>query len=567
MAEQKVIMTDPRQEDYFYQEAIKTLRTNIQFAGMDVKTILFTSCYPNEGKSDITFQLSQEIGKLGKKVLLLDADIRKSILASRYGVGKQVQGLSNYLSGQASIAEIIYRTNYENMDIIFSGSFAPNPSELLGQEAFGTLLGAVREHYDYIIVDTPPIGSIIDAAIVAKQCDGAVLVFESELVSSKEAARVKEQLLMTGCRLIGAVLNKVDVKKNKYYHRYDYYYHGYQEKKEVTKKQMKKKKYLKWWIAAVSAVFIVGAGIFVYTQYKAAQTSGDVATKDGTSASASDITWNGKTYSYNEHLSNFLFLGIDTKEKAETKTGQADAGQADALYLLSWNRLEGDITVISIPRDTMTQIETFGPGGKSLGKSKDHISLSYAYGDGGYESCELAENAVSELLYGLPIDGYCALNMDGLPVLTDSVGGVTVTVPNDSLAEVDPGYAKGAVVTLKGEDTEQFVRYRNTEISQSAIARMERQQEYIRAFGEALKKASADKALVTDLYKAIEPYMVTNMGKSRFVDLTESVSEGKKVNRWTIPGEGIQGKEYDEYVVDDDALYEKTVETFYVEKK
>ena len=331
--------------------------------------------------------------------------------------------------------------------------------------------------------------------------------------------------------------------------------------------QMKKKKYLKWWIAAVSAVFIVGAGIFVYTQYKAAQTSGDVATKDGTSASASDITWNGKTYSYNEHLSNFLFLGIDTKEKAETKTGQADAGQADALYLLSWNRLEGDITVISIPRDTMTQIETFGPGGKSLGKSKDHISLSYAYGDGGYESCELAENAVSELLYGLPIDGYCALNMDGLPVLTDSVGGVTVTVPNDSLAEVDPGYAKGAVVTLKGEDTEQFVRYRNTEISQSAIARMERQQEYIRAFGEALKKASADKALVTDLYKAIEPYMVTNMGKSRFVDLTESVSEGKKVNRWTIPGEGIQGKEYDEYVVDDDALYEKTVETFYVEKK
>lgn len=85
---------------------------------------------------------------------------------------------------------------------------------------------------------------------------------------------------------------------------------------------MKKKKYLKWWIAAVSAVFIVGAGIFVYTQYKAAQTSGDVATKDGTSASASDITWNGKTYSYNEHLSNFLFLGIDTKEKAETKTGR-----------------------------------------------------------------------------------------------------------------------------------------------------------------------------------------------------------------------------------------------------
>ena len=90
---------------------------------------------------------------------------------------------------------------------------------------------------------------------------------------------------------------------------------------------MKKKKYLKWWIAAVSAVFIVGAGIFVYTQYKAAQTSGDVATKDGTSASASDITWNGKTYSYNEHLSNFLFLGIIQKKRQRQKQVRQTPGR------------------------------------------------------------------------------------------------------------------------------------------------------------------------------------------------------------------------------------------------
>jgi LCP family protein required for cell wall assembly len=329
-----------------------------------------------------------------------------------------------------------------------------------------------------------------------------------------------------------------------------------------------KKKHIKRWIAAALVVLAAGAGVFAYTKYKAAQqASGDVATKEGTSVSASEITWNGKTYRYNDHLSNFLFLGVDTREKTETKTGQADAGQADALYLLSWDRLEGDITVISIPRDTMTQIETFGPGGESLGKSRDHISLSYAYGDGGYESCELAEEAVSELFYGLPIDGYCALNMDGLPTLTDGVGGITVTVPNDSLEEVDARFAKGASVMLKGEDTELFVRYRNIDISQSALTRMERQQEYIRAFGETLKKASEEKELVTDLYTAIEPYMVTNMGKSRFIDLTESLSEGGEVKRWTIPGEGVRGKEYDEYLVDDDTLYEKTVETFYVEKE
>ena len=236
----KITLTDKRKNNYYYNEAIKTLRTNIQLSGQSIKTILITSCFPNEGKSDVVLSLAQELGSIGKKVLLLDADIRRTAYVGRLGVEEEVRGLSQFLSGQANINDIIYETNFENMDIIFSGSFAPNPSELLGQEAFGTLLGAVREHYDYIIVDTPPIGSIIDAAIVAKQCDGAVLVFESELVSSKEAARVKEQLLMTGCRLIGAVLNKVDVKKNKYYHRYDYYYHGYQEKKEVTKKNKEK---------------------------------------------------------------------------------------------------------------------------------------------------------------------------------------------------------------------------------------------------------------------------------------------------------------------------------------
>ena len=134
------------------------------------------------------------------------------------------------MSGQASIAEIIYRTNYENMDIIFSGSFAPNPSELLGQEAFGTLLGAVREHYDYIIVDTPPIGSVIDAAVIARYCDGGIFVIEPGVVSYKLAQKCIKQLEKSGCRILGAVMNKVDTKKDKYYSSYYKHYGGYYQK-------------------------------------------------------------------------------------------------------------------------------------------------------------------------------------------------------------------------------------------------------------------------------------------------------------------------------------------------
>lgn len=222
--EQKVVMQDPRKKDYFYEESMKTLRTNIQFTGRDVKTILFTSCFPNEGKSDIIFQLAKEIGNMGKKVLLLDADIRKSVYASRYRVDQTVRGLSQYLSGQIDKQWIRYTTNFPNMDIIFAGPVAPNPSELLEESVFGELLQELRNEYDYILIDTPPIGSIIDAAIVAKQCDGAVLVIESELVSYKFAQKAKEQLEKTGCSILGAVLNKVDLKKSKYYGKYDYYY-------------------------------------------------------------------------------------------------------------------------------------------------------------------------------------------------------------------------------------------------------------------------------------------------------------------------------------------------------
>lgn len=224
MTERRVIMTDPKQNDYFYEEAIKTLRTNIQFTGTEVKSIVITSCYPNEGKSDVVFQLALEIGKMGKKVLVLDADIRKSSYITRFQVKQKTAGLSQYLSGQSGLQDIVYSTNFRDVDIIFAGPAAPNPSELLAQESFASLVHTMRGKYDYVLVDTPPVGSLTDAAVVARQCDGAILVVESDLVSRRVALKAKQQLEMSGCHILGAVLNKVDIKKNKYYSKYSYYY-------------------------------------------------------------------------------------------------------------------------------------------------------------------------------------------------------------------------------------------------------------------------------------------------------------------------------------------------------
>lgn len=153
----KVAIKDIRKQDYFYSEAIKTLRTNIQLSGKSIKTILVTSCFPNEGKSDVALSLVQELSGIGKKVLLIDGDIRKSDFVIRLGIEQEVIGLSQFLSGQAEIKDLICSTNYPNLHIIFGGPVAPNPSGLLSEDLFRTFMKEIRNYYDYIVVDTPPI--------------------------------------------------------------------------------------------------------------------------------------------------------------------------------------------------------------------------------------------------------------------------------------------------------------------------------------------------------------------------------------------------------------------------
>ena len=226
--QQMVTMTDPKKSDHHYEETMKSLRTNLQFAGRNVKTIVITSCFPNEGKSDVSFQLAKEIGNIGKKVVLVDADIRRSNFVTRYRVDKAIKGLSNYLCGSVEMEDVCYQTNFDNLDIIFAGSLVPNPSELLEEGALEDLINYLKDQYDYIIIDTPPVMSVADATIISKWCDGVVWVIEQGRVSYRIAQKAKKLLVQAGCKILGVILNKVDTKKDRYYGRYGYYrYHGY----------------------------------------------------------------------------------------------------------------------------------------------------------------------------------------------------------------------------------------------------------------------------------------------------------------------------------------------------
>lgn len=205
------------------REIYRTLRTNIEFTGIENRVIAVTSCTPNDGKSTVAYELANAFAETGKKALLIDADLRKSILLNRLGIQEKVKGLSHVLSGQCNINDVICATNKPNFYMIPAGVFPPNPTELLGNERFVKLLKAVKDVFAYVIVDTPPIGSVIDAAVIAKVCDGTVLVLKSDGVTRSLAKTAAEQIRSSNENILGVVLNKVDVKANGYYGKYGKY--------------------------------------------------------------------------------------------------------------------------------------------------------------------------------------------------------------------------------------------------------------------------------------------------------------------------------------------------------
>lgn len=223
MSRQIVAMSRELIDDYNYNEAIKTLRTNIQFCGSSIRTIMFTSSLPDEGKSEVAFETAVSLTQIGKKVLLVDADIRKSVLVSRYQLEEEVYGLSQYLSGQKKLDQVLFDANIDNLSVIFAGPYSPNPAELLEEELFEQMIRYAREEFDYIIIDTPPMANLIDGAIVARHCDGAVIVIESGAISYRLEQKTKNQLEKSGCRILGAVLNKVDIHADAYYGKYGKY--------------------------------------------------------------------------------------------------------------------------------------------------------------------------------------------------------------------------------------------------------------------------------------------------------------------------------------------------------
>lgn len=213
--------------EYTGEEAINTLCTNLTFSGAGVRRIMMTSCHASEGKSFITMNMLRTFAKLGKRVVLVDADLRRSVLLPRYGgrVQKGVQfGLAHHLAGMCGVEDVLYETNMPGAYMVPVGREVNNSLSLLTTNKLTQLLDWLASKFDFVLVDAPPVGMIIDAAEIAKSCDGVLFVINYNTISRREMQEAKVQIERTGCKILGAVLNNVSFDS---YSSKKYYYKSY----------------------------------------------------------------------------------------------------------------------------------------------------------------------------------------------------------------------------------------------------------------------------------------------------------------------------------------------------
>jgi len=224
-------------------ESYRTLRTNIQFSNLDhtPQTILITSPGPGEGKSTTVANLAVTFSQMGTKTLLIDADFRRPILHSLFGIEKE-PGITNYLAGKIHLEGVIRKTPVENLDLVTCGVIPPNPSELLASQRMKEFIAELKNRYQMILFDTPPVIVVTDAMVLGVLLDGVVLVASSGQTSQAGLDRAKTILENVNAKVMGAVLNKIEAKHSYGSYHYYYYYHYYGDRKEPkpVKKRVKK---------------------------------------------------------------------------------------------------------------------------------------------------------------------------------------------------------------------------------------------------------------------------------------------------------------------------------------
>lgn len=283
------------------------------------------------------------------------------------------------------------------------------------------------------------------------------------------------------------------------------------------------------------------------------------------------VKYKGRIYDYNEDILTFLFMGIDKNDEVVKKVEEGtNGGQADALFLLILNPHTESIDVIGINRNSMTDIDIYNEEGAYVNTVTAQIAVQHGFGNGVEESCEYQVEAVRNLFYRIPIHGYCAINAKAVIPLTDMAGGVEITALEDVKRYGDKSgtvlLKEGETKLLDGETAYSYVRFRDTKQFGSADMRLQRQKQYLTEMMKKIKaQTGKDLLLPVRMYNELASYMTTDVTADEVAYLS-SVALNYHFDQKSIhslEGETVQGEEFEEFYVDETALYEMILELFY----
>lgn len=315
-------------------------------------------------------------------------------------------------------------------------------------------------------------------------------------------------------------------------------------------------------ILIIAAALLIAAGAFVYMVLSSRNTFDGM---DWEHYQQKDTTWEdtivyqGKTYRRRNDLKTMLFLGVDDTQQIQREGVVGNRGRTDTLMLFILDRTNKTIRLLDISRDSMTNVDVFDDKGNYVLTGNMQINMQYAFGSDDRSSCQLTEKRVSDLLYGIPINYDLALKLGGISTLTDLLGGITVTLPED-YTEINAAYHKGAVVTMNGKHAEGFVRYRDTDQLGSNSTRMQRQSWFV---SELIRQVQQDDEMFDRLLRFVEKGdkdLYTNID-TKMLDRLSSYTLEEEIH--TVPGETKAGVSTDEFYVDEEALRGLIVELFY----
>ena len=229
---------------YAGTEALNTLCTNLTFSGEGIKRIMITSCHASEGKTTISMNVMRTMAMLGKKVVLVDADLRRSVIAQHFRLqfpSSESLGLTHLLAGMAREEDVLYTTDIPGASIVPVVKTVSSSLSLLNSDKLEKLLDLLAQYFDYVIVDAPPIGAVIDAAQIARYCDGTLLVVSYNAVRKQELIDAQQQLEATGCPILGTVINQAQfdayINRKYYYKAYYSHYNTYYGKSSSGEKK------------------------------------------------------------------------------------------------------------------------------------------------------------------------------------------------------------------------------------------------------------------------------------------------------------------------------------------